>query len=202
MDHEMDRKLPQGKRNHSHDQSTNNQRIPAEYRNSARISFFFLLYLFYNADLLDICNRPGTNAAGMGFVDDVNILAYGKSTEEDCKTLEKIHNDCERWAARHGSVFAPHKYELIHLAKNPKKLNLDASFAVRGKILKSKTSIRVLGVYIDTRLDWAAHYKGIQKKMTRQTMALTKIVASTWGDDPPTSPPRVHSSDTPCRTAR
>ena len=140
-----------------------------------------ILYLFYNADLLNICNRPGTNAAGMGFVDDVNILAYGKSTEENCKTLEKIHNDCERWAARHGSVFAPHKYELIHLAKNPKKFNLDSSFAVRGLILKTKTSIRVLGVYIDTRLDWAAHYKEIQKKMTRQTMALTKIAASTWG---------------------
>ena len=79
---------------------------------------FYISFIIQNYS--NICNRPGTNAAGMGFVDDVNILAYGKSTEENCKTLQKILNDCERWAARHGSVFAPHKYELIYLAKNPK----------------------------------------------------------------------------------
>ena len=140
-----------------------------------------ILYLFYNADLLDICNRPSTNAAGIGFVDDVNILTYGKSTEENCKTLKEIHENCERWAKRHGSVFAPHKYELIHLAKNPKKFNLEASFTVNGKLLNVTKSVRVLGVYIDTRLNWSAHYKEIQKKMTRQTRALTRIAAATWG---------------------
>ena len=33
-----------------------------------------ILYLFYNADLLDICNRPGTKTSGLGFVDDINVL--------------------------------------------------------------------------------------------------------------------------------
>ena len=37
-----------------------------------------ILYLFYNADLLEICERPGTSTSAIGFIDDVNILAYGK----------------------------------------------------------------------------------------------------------------------------
>lgn len=59
---------------------------------------------FYNADFLDICDRPGTNTSALGFVDDVNVLAYGKSTEENYRTLETIHKKCEKWASRHGAV--------------------------------------------------------------------------------------------------
>jgi len=34
--------------------------------------------LFYNAELLDICNKPNKGLAGMSFVEDTHILAYGK----------------------------------------------------------------------------------------------------------------------------
>ena len=32
-----------------------------------------ILYQFYNADLLEICDRPGTNTSAIEFVDDANI---------------------------------------------------------------------------------------------------------------------------------
>ena len=66
-----------------------------------------ILYLFYNADLLDICKRPGTRTSGLGFVNNVNILAYSTSIKKNCKTLERLHKECEKWANRHGVVFAP-----------------------------------------------------------------------------------------------
>ena len=140
-----------------------------------------ILYLFYNADLLDICERPGTNTSAIGFVDDINVLAYGKSTEENCKTLEGIHKKCERWAIRHGSVFAPKKYELIHLSRNPKKFNMTAVVKIENSIIKPKTDIRILGLRIDTKLKWGPHIRKIQEKLTKQSRALTKISTSTWG---------------------
>ena len=36
-----------------------------------------ILYLYYNADLFEICERPGTATSALDFIDDVNILAYG-----------------------------------------------------------------------------------------------------------------------------
>lgn len=63
------------------------------------------LYLSYNADLLDICDRPGTTASSLGFVDDVNIVAYGKGTEENCTTLEITHKKYEKWAME---PYSPH----------------------------------------------------------------------------------------------
>ena len=140
-----------------------------------------ILYLFYNADLLDICNRPGTKTSGLGFVDDINVLAYGKSTQEYCRTLERIHRECERWALRHGSLFAPTKYELIHLSRNPKKFDMTATINIENSLIKPKADIRILGLQIDTKLKWGAHIRKTQEKMVKQSMALTKISTSTWG---------------------
>lgn len=111
-----------------------------------------ILYLFYNADLLDICNRSGTQSSGLGFVDDVNVLAFSTSTEENCRTLQNLHAECERWASKHGAVFAPKKYELIHLAPNPKKFNMAATVDILSQTLEPKPDIRILGVQIDSRL--------------------------------------------------
>jgi exonuclease III len=140
-----------------------------------------ILYLFYNADLLEMCDRPGINTGSLGYADDVNILAYGKSTDENCRNLERVHRLCERWAARHGSVFAPAKYELIHFTRNPKKFDMTATIRIGSDIIQPKTDIRVLGVQIDTRLKWGPHVRKVQEKMVKQSMALTKLSTSTWG---------------------
>lgn len=139
-----------------------------------------ILYLFYNADLLEICDRPGINASSLGFVDDANMLAYGKSTEENCSILESIYKKCERWATRRGAVFAPHKYELIHLSRSS-RFNMTATVTINTQVTEPKPNIRVLGPEIDTKLKWNAHIQKIQRKMVSQSMALTKITTSTWG---------------------
>lgn len=140
-----------------------------------------ILYLFYNADLLDICNRQGTKVSGIGFVDDVNLLAFSTSTEENCRTLARLHTACETWARRHGSVWAPQKYELIHLTRRPKRFNMQATLTLNDADIAIKTDVRVLGLQIDTKLRWGPHIRKVQQKMTRQTLALTKISTSTWG---------------------
>ena len=115
------------------------------------------------------------------FIDDVNILTYSTSTEENCKTLETIHRRSEAWAARHEAAFAPAKYQLIHLSKNSKKFNMQATVNIVNNIVNSKIDIRVLGVQIDTALKWGPHIKKIQEKMTKPTLAFIKISVSIWG---------------------
>lgn len=50
------------------------------------------------------------------FIDDTTLLAVSPSTEENCKLLALAHNKCLDWARTHGAVFAPSKYQLIHLS--------------------------------------------------------------------------------------
>ena len=56
-----------------------------------RFSVSFILYLFFNADLLDICEQQRRKTTSIEFVDDVNVLTYSTSTEKNCKILKKLH---------------------------------------------------------------------------------------------------------------
>jgi hypothetical protein len=56
---------------------------------SQNSSVSFLLYLFYNANLLKMCDRLDINTRFFEYVDDVNILTYDKSIEEKLQNIRK-----------------------------------------------------------------------------------------------------------------
>src|SRR6266480_2919625 len=84
-----------------------------------------ILFLFYNAELLEICNPSEVRVNSLEFVDDVNLLAYGRTTEDNCRQLELIHDRCLAWAKRYGALFALEKYVLMHFSRR-RQFNMQA----------------------------------------------------------------------------
>jgi Reverse transcriptase (RNA-dependent DNA polymerase) len=89
-----------------------------------------ILYLFYNADLLNIYENPILRTSLTGFIDDVNLLTYGISAEGNYRNLERIYNAYENWAKRYGSKFNLKKYELLYLTRTPKRFNIKVSIKI------------------------------------------------------------------------
>ena len=139
-----------------------------------------ILFLFFNAGLVEHCAQGMGRVTGLGFVDDVNILACGDSTEDNCHLLEKIHNDCLAWASRHGAAFAPQKYELMHLTRS-RKFNMSASVQLPGGPKAPSPTVRVLGVLLDSKLRWGPHIRRTCDRAVQQCRALTALSGSTWG---------------------
>jgi hypothetical protein len=131
-----------------------------------------ILYLFYNADLLDICNNIQLRTSPTGFVDDVGILVYGESTEGNCRNLERLHTACATWAERHGSRFATEKYELIHFSRTPKRFNMEAQINLGATQVNPSTAVRILGVILDPKLKWQPHMRSVEAKLVHQLNAL------------------------------
>ena len=52
-------------------------------------SFFLMLYLFYNANLLKLCKNVKLHFSVIEFVNDINILMYNKLMKRNCKMLKK-----------------------------------------------------------------------------------------------------------------
>lgn len=100
-----------------------------------------------------------------GFVDDVHHIAYGKSTETNCRVLEKAHEIGLHWARTYGATFAPKKYELLHHTRSPGKFNMKATVNLGEVAVKPDTSIRVLGLHIDSELNWGPHLAIIKAKI-------------------------------------
>jgi hypothetical protein len=140
-----------------------------------------ILFLFYNANLVDVCNPPTLPAPGIGFVDDVNALAFGKSTEENCRTLQAVHERSLDWARKHGASFAPDKYILMHFTKARTKHNTACPLVLAASTLHPSPSARVLGVILNKKLSWKPHLQHNKSKLTAQTNVLKRLKASTWG---------------------
>ncbi|PWI64598.1 hypothetical protein PCL_09492 [Purpureocillium lilacinum] len=89
-----------------------------------------ILYLFYNADLLDRCKQD-ENTAATGFIDDVAILAWAKTTEESCTLLRAALREAEDWASSHASVFASDKFQLTHFTRAKSRIDTSTSLRTR-----------------------------------------------------------------------
>ena len=111
-----------------------------------------ILYLFYNANLLEICDDIKLRINSIGFVNDVNILTYEESTKRNCKIVSEIYIRCEQWAQTHDTKFSKLKHELIHFSRTPKRFNMSACAELASHQVEPKTNIKVLGVQLDFKL--------------------------------------------------
>ena len=139
-------------------------RVNAEI--SQEFSVSFILYLFFNANLLNVCEQSKRKTTVIKFVDDVNVLIYSTSTKKNCKTLEKLDEIFTTWFRRHKAIFFSTKYELIHFNKNSKKFNMQTTINLKEMQLISKIKIQILKLQINTKLKWKLHVKKLQNKMT------------------------------------
>jgi len=63
---------------------------------SQRFLISLILFLFFNASLIEKCEALKIKIEVLDFMNDINILVYDKFTEEICRTLSKIHNICAK----------------------------------------------------------------------------------------------------------
>lgn len=137
------------------------------------------LFLFFASTLLPQLNAGATTA--IGFVDDNNILMFSRSTEANCRSLERANEKCMAWARTHGATFAPEKYQLMHLTRRPKKFNMQATV----RIPKFKDGpvpvMRILGIHLDSKLKWGPHPNLTVAKAASHMASITRLTKSTWG---------------------
>lgn len=139
-----------------------------------------ILYLFYNADLLDSCNETGDTTA-TGFIDDVAILAVEHSTEETCQKLQEALRKAETWASTHAFVFAPEKFQLTHFTRARSRIDRDTTLHSQWGEIKPKTTCKYLGLIMDSALKWKQHIDETERKVTNTITALSSLGSSTWG---------------------
>jgi ribonuclease HI len=135
-------------------------------------------YLFYNADLIETCKTQDTEA--VGYIDDVSTLAVGPTAQRNCITLKSIHRKAEQWAVKHGSQFAPAKYELVHFTRDPEKSSTHA-LRLPHATINASPSCRYLGIQMDSKLRWDHHREKVEEGATKRLAALSALASSTWG---------------------
>lgn len=145
-----------------------------------------ILYLIYNACLIEADDNDerenGTTA--LGWVDDVAIVAAGRTEQETVNKLSQACEKAQEWATKHASVFAPAKFKLIHFV-NPNAPDTQPEFTpipLRDVTIEAtRTAERYLGFWLDPALTFSEHRKNMVAKAGKSLVALRGLSGSTWG---------------------
>jgi hypothetical protein len=97
--------------------------------NISQKSFIFsIFFLFYNVDLLKVCEKSSRRVTIVRFVNDINFLIYDIFTKQNYSTLKRLYQEYETWSRRHFSrlsrlcvnhlvIWSSRKLELINEIK-------------------------------------------------------------------------------------
>ncbi len=147
---------------------------------SQRFLISLILFLFFNASLIEKCKALKIKIEVLNFINDINILVYDRFTEEICRTLSKAHDVCAKWARTHDATFASEKYELTHFTRKSKRFNMTTSIQIESSVIKSKSDVRVLEVQLNTKLQWDAHLRQIETNHVTRMLTLSCLEVFTW----------------------
>lgn len=139
-----------------------------------------ILYIFYNAGLIEVCDTDDRTAT-VGYIDDAAILAWGDTTTETCHKLAASLEKAQQWATTHASKFAPEKFQLTHFTRARTRHDVDQGIHTTWCHIKPKPTCKYLGITMDTKLQWKAHVEGIRLKVNKTVNALGALGNSNWG---------------------
>ncbi len=147
---------------------------------SQRFLILSILFLFFNASLIEKCKALRIKIEVFDFVNDINILVYDRFIEEICRTLSKAHDVCAKWACTHDATFASEKYELMHFTRKLKRFNMMISIQIKSSVIKSKSDVWVLEVQLNMKLQWDAHLQQIETNHVTRMLTLSHLEVFTW----------------------
>jgi hypothetical protein len=133
-----------------------------------------LLYVFYNADLVE-WKIDGAGGA-LGFVDDFNAWAVGDNAAQNIKTIQDtIIPHAEQRATRSGATFEADKTSLIHFTRRQTDEEPPNLRFCEVDVTPSP-SVKVLGVTLDVKLalpilEAEASIESTKARLTRKVTA-------------------------------
>jgi len=154
---------------------------------SQNSSLLLILYLFYNANLLEACDNIKLRTNFTNFVNDINILTYEKFMKCNCRVLSEIYNRCKQWSKMHDIKFLMTKHKLIHFMKTSKWFNMKVDVKLIKHQINLKSDIRVLRVQLNFKLKWVTYMHYIEAKLVIKQKIMQIIIESTWNSSMTTS---------------
>ena len=135
-------------------------------------------------EALNITNQFG--ALGIGFADDCCILLHRKHINHAMSLIQRIVDQLVAWGNTLGLTFNPTKTVCIQFTRATDKTRKIPrnNLRINGMEVPLTTETRYLGVQIDSKLTWNAHFDMIVTKAKRYLRQLVGALSKYWGPQP------------------
>ena len=147
-----------------------------------------VLSIIYTSPLLHKMKRWTESSLGM-YIDDGVIFACGREWNQIENTMRRGYSECADWLTRAGLNIEPDKSELIFFRRRGEKSNPPPYTHLPNHALQtyyrvpSTNTIRYLGFYFDTHLNWSHHVDTVCNRARASLKALQLLGNSVRGLD-------------------
>lgn len=135
-----------------------------------------VLFLIYVNDLPKCLDKE--NSVSVLFADDLSILVKCNKNENYEKKLQDCFETVENWLQDHNLNINYKKTKIIQF-RSYQKPNLDINLQIKNTNIDTTNSFCLLGINIDTHLNWKSHIHKIKSKLSQFIYALYQIERST-----------------------
>ena len=142
------------------------------------------LYQYYNADILEIPNKPQETAEA--YVDDAILTASAKTFEEAHQMLAEMMNrqgGMVDWSKTHNSSIEYSKLALIDFSHHGVK-RIRPPLTLTGITIEPTASAKYLGIILDQHLNWGPQLAQVRGKGSKWASQIRRLARPSWGLTP------------------
>jgi hypothetical protein len=139
-----------------------------------------LLWCLVDELLTRLC---GGGVYAQGYADDICLLEVGKFANTVTGLTQWALHTVEAWCSGHGLSINPDKTGLVAFTR---KRKLPGFFDPRlfGRTLQCSTSVKYLGVFLDSRLTWSKYVDAKERKAHHLLWVCKRACGGAWGLEP------------------
>jgi hypothetical protein len=151
-----------------------------------------LLYILYNAPLINIADPKQKNKCIIGYNNDTTLLTQGKTLQEAHSTIKRMmerENGVFGWSWTYSSPLEMNKLALVNFSHSQSKVSEAKKLTLfqttpKGIIvhkIEGKPQAKLLGVILDSKLNWSAQHEKIRGNVTKFTAAFRRYTKAAAG---------------------
>ena len=129
-----------------------------------------LFNIFFNDFLFFLCNVSVHN-----FADDNTLSSFVRTVKNLVSILESESNCAINWFKDNSMIVSPDKFQAILLNKRNSDMHLNENTTIDKENIKVVSNVKMLGVHIDSKLNFNLHIDIICKSASNQLNALVRL---------------------------
>ncbi len=154
-----------------------------------------LLYILYNAPLINVADPKKKEECIIGYIDNTTLLARGKDFKQAHNTIRQMmerENGVFDWSHTYSSPLEMNKLALVNFSHSQMKVKDAENLTLlqttpKGTVrheLAAKPQAKLLGVLLDSKLNWTAQHKKVRGNAMKFMAAFKRYTKAASGIRP------------------
>ena len=121
--------------------------------------------------------HPNSKTSNELFADDASMYSTNKNIDIINKNLQLSLNLAEDWCNKNSMVIHPDKTTAMLISTRQKQqlANLKLTLFIGNKNIEQVTTHKILGIHIDSKLNWQPHIHHLNKRLSKNVHLLAKL---------------------------